>query len=70
MSGFNLGSCWGCGRNIPELITAEGKFEFRCTVCGCSTKAKEDLFEAQDAWNEGYVYAPDDFWAKTRRGEL
>ena len=32
--------------------------QFRCTYCGCATRYREDLFQAEEDWNEGATFPP------------
>ena len=54
-----MNSCYLCGTPIPELNVKDKKYSFKCTHCGCATRYKVDLFDAENDWNEGITYSPD-----------
>ena len=56
---MSMNGCYLCGTPIPELRVKNKTYSFKCTHCGCATKYKEDLFEAEYDWNEGITYSPD-----------
>ena len=56
---MNMNGCYLCGTPIPELRVKDKKYSFKCDHCGCATKYKDDLFEAQNDWNDGITYSPD-----------
>lgn len=68
---LNLGKCWGCGKPIPELLIKDGKFNFRCTKCGCETRPQDTIYEAKDIWNEGRTFPFDETaFMMVMRGEI
>ena len=52
---MKISPCYVCKTPIPELQVEEGKFSFRCQLCGCATKFKA-FPEAVKDWNGGYTY--------------
>ena len=52
---MNLKGCYLCGAGCPEVQFFGDLFVFRCTVCGCHTKAKP-FQEAMEDWDEGHTF--------------
>ena len=53
---MSINNCYNCGGSIPELKIEKGKFSFVCPKCLCATNYTDDLSQAQEDWNEGFVY--------------
>ena len=52
--------CELCGGTGAQMVKTEGKYEVVCPHCGCTTRKRDDVFSAINAWEEGDTYFPDD----------